>query len=71
MKVWLDSGKINNFAFTERLTLPKLCKAAGINYNTFATQYYHQHQATLQIALPLAMLMECSVEEIVKVEWDK
>lgn len=70
MKVWLNSDKISDFELTEKLTHRKLCAEAGIKYNTFAAQYYHQNQATLQIALPLAMLMECSVEDIIKVDWE-
>lgn len=70
MKIWLDSEKVGSFSRAEGMTLHKLCEAAKVNYETFSSQYYHKNQTSLRVALPIAMLMEVSVEEIIKVDWE-
>lgn len=69
MKAHLNTKKIAAWSLEHRTWYPEMCRQAGINFNTFCSQYYGRVQATLGIVLPLAMLMECEIEELIDVDW--
>lgn len=70
MKVHLNTKKIAAWSIEHRTWYPEMCKLAGVNYNTFNSQYYGNNQATLGVVYPLAMLMECDIEELLDVDWE-
>lgn len=70
MKVHLNTKKIGQWSLEHRTWYPEMCRRAGINFNTFCSQYYGRVQATLGIVLPLAMLMECDIEELLEIDWE-
>ena len=73
MKAYLDRDKLDHYRKSLRTTLGlnALAEAAGLKYSTFYAQYIGRHQATINVVLPLAMLMEVSMEEIIVCEWEE
>lgn len=73
MKAYLDRDKLDHYRKSLRPTLGlnSLAEAAGLNYSTFYAQYIGRHQATINVVLPLAMLMDVSMEEIIVCEWEE
>lgn len=73
MKAYLDRDKLDHYRKSLRpaLGLNALAEAAGLKYSTFYAQYIGRHQATINVVLPLAMLMEISMEEIIVCKWEE
>lgn len=73
MKAYLDREKLDHYRKSLRpaLRLNALAEAAGLKYSTFYAQYIGRHQATINVVLPLAMLMEISMEEIIVCKWEE
>ena len=70
MKIWLKRDPIDDYLVRHRSSQAKLTIAAGINLDTFRSQYYHHGQASLKVVLLLAMELECDMEELLEIDWE-